>query len=201
MTAAHKTRTAGTGPAAPPDTLRTVCHTTFAWVIVFTAFHLYWYLGGTFGFGDASATVPQTKTVGDWVSAAVISVMFLAGAFVPFALHRSWGRTLPRWVLHCCTWTGAILLIMRGTAGVLDSVVRHTGLLENGLTGLSEEQISGDTDPTGYTEWSTTATDLYFVTGGLLFTIAALRHRRSPTTTTTRHRPPHRGPVRRLRRA
>ncbi|WP_447038491.1 DUF3995 domain-containing protein [Streptomyces sp. DSM 118878] len=187
MTAAQKTRTAGTDPAASPDALRTICHATFTWVIVFTAFHVYWYFGGTFGFGDASATVPQTKTVGDWIFAAVISVMFLVGAVVPFALHRPWGRVVPRWILHCCTWTGAVLLLVRGVAGVLDSVVRHTGLMEDGLTGLSEEQVSGDADPTAYTEWSTTATDLYFVIGGVLFTIAALRYRRSLATAAARH--------------
>ncbi|MFD7020772.1 DUF3995 domain-containing protein [Streptomyces sp. NPDC059928] len=178
MSTDQKTRTAG-APATSPNALRTVCRAAFIWVIVFIAFHVYWYFGGTFGFGDASATVPQTKTVGDWVFAVVISGMFLVGALVPFALHRPWGRAVPRWILHCCTWTGAALLLVRGVAGVVDTVVRDTGLMKNGLMGMTEEQVSGDAHPSAYTQWSGTTIDLYFALGGVLFALAALWYRRS----------------------
>ncbi len=158
--------------------LRSVCRAAFVWVVVFAGFHVYWFCGGTFGFGDASTTVPEVDSVGAWVFSAVVGVMFLVGGALPHALHRPWGRIVPRWILHTCAWTGAVLLVVRGASGVLDTLVRSTGLLPNGLTGLTEQQVSGEAHPTAYTQWSSTSIDLYFLLGGVLFLIAALRYRR-----------------------
>jgi hypothetical protein len=62
---------------------------------------------------------------------------------------------------------------------VLDTTLRGTGLMHNGLTGLTYKQELGVAHPSMYTLCSTSSIDLYFTLGGVLFLLAALAHRRS----------------------
>jgi hypothetical protein len=43
---------------------------------------------------------------------------------------------------------------------MLDTTLRTTGLAENGISGLTYEEITGDPDPTPYTLWSSTCINL-----------------------------------------
>ncbi|WP_157436708.1 hypothetical protein [Actinospica robiniae] len=61
---------------------------------------------------------------------------------------------------------------------VLDTSLRGTGLMRNGLTGLTYEQELGEANPAAYALWSGTAIDLYFTLGGVLFLAAAIAYRR-----------------------
>lgn len=173
--------------AAEPGSaaLRTAGRAAFAWVVVFVGFHVYWAFGGRFGFGDASTTTPPERTLAVRIFSVVVIGMFVVGTLVPLALYQRWGARVPAWVLASCCWFGGVLLSVRGLCGVLDTSLRGTGLMRDGLTGLTYQQELGEAHPTAYTLWSGTAIDLYFTLGGVLFLFAAIaygrvRRRRRP---------------------
>jgi Protein of unknown function (DUF3995) len=180
MSISEKTHRAPEGTTPPPsDGLRKAGRVTFVWVVVFIAFHIYWAFGGKFGFGDATKTQPKPDTLAKVIFSVVVFGMFAIGTVVPLALYQEWGRRVPAWMLACCCWIGAGLLVVRGFSGVLDTSLRGTGLAHRGLTGLTYEQELGVAHPSAYTLWSGTAIDLYFTLGGILFLVAAVHHRRS----------------------
>lgn len=163
----------------PTRANRQVAYTVWAWVVVFTTFHVYWYLGGRFGLGDAPNLLPEVSldpfTVAVWA-------MFATGLVLPLAITQRWGRRIPRGLLLAGLWTGCAVLILRGLAGVVDDLLRTSGLAANGITGLTYEQVTGSANPSANTMWSGRAIDWYFTLGGLLFGAAALtyRHTRRP---------------------
>jgi hypothetical protein len=107
-----------------------------------------------------------------WIFNLVVIAMFTAGLVVPLALVRPWGRKVPRRILLVLAWLGCAVLAARGGAGIVDSLVRVTGVLPRGLTGLSYEQTLGQAHPSSYTLWSGAAIDAYFLIGGILFGVA-----------------------------
>jgi hypothetical protein len=99
--------------------------------------------------------------------------MFAAGLAVPSAFTRPWGRRVPRRLLVWSMWIGCAVLIARGGSGLVDDLLRFTGLLDGGLTGLSNQDVLDSAHPSTYTMLSTLAIDSIFLTGGLLFGHAA----------------------------
>jgi hypothetical protein len=67
---------------------------------------------------------------------------------------------------------------VRGLVGVGDDLARATGLLPNGLTGLTTAQVMGAGHPSTWTVVASDATDLLFVLGGLAFGLAAYTYGR-----------------------
>ncbi len=104
-------------------------------------------------------------------SIAVVG-MFAAGLAVPLALMRSVG---PRRLLRGLMWAGAAVLAARGIVGLVDDLLRFTGLQETGLSGLSDQEVLGTAHPSAHTMWSTVGIDVFFAVGGLLFARAARR--------------------------
>lgn len=143
----------------------------FWWTAVFIVWHGYWGLGGDFGFGDAEAGIPDTtSTLGGWALTIAVAGMFAAGLAVPLAIARRIG---PRRLLVGLMWAGAAVLAARGAIGLADDALRFTGLAETGLSGLSDEEVLGSTDPSAYTMWSTIGLDAFFALGGGLFALGA----------------------------
>ena len=70
-------------------------------------------------------------------------------------------------------WAGCVLLLLRGGAGVIDDLTRATGLLPNGLTGLSTKDTTGVAD----LRWPGWAIDIYFLAGGIIFGLLAVHYR------------------------
>lgn len=162
-----------------PHTYRALAYLAWAWAVVFTAFHVYWSLGGRFGLGDAPDLIPAAS-FDVWTVAT--GVMFVAGMTVPLAIIHPWGRWIPRWMLLAALWAGCAVLALRGLAGVLDDILRTSGLATNGLTGLTYEQVTGTAHPSATTLWSARAINCYFTLGGLLFGLSALSYQRAPAT-------------------
>jgi len=170
--------TSGGSPArtAEPASARSTRAANWAlyWTVAFIALHAYWYLGGRVGFGDQVDPLPGTpSSLGDWIFSLVVFGMFAAGVVVPSALARLWGRRLPRRLLIRLMWIGCIVLVARGGSALLDDGLRFTGLLDSGLTGLSNKDALGSAHPSAYTILSTVAIDSIFLSGGLLFGHAA----------------------------
>jgi hypothetical protein len=132
----------------------------FAWTAFFVALHGYRALGGN---------LPDDG----WVVTAIVIAMSAAGLMVPAAVARGWGGRRARRILVALMWAAAAVLAARGAIGLLDDLLRGTGLLETGLTGPSDEQWLGTADPSTYTMWSTVAIDAYFAIGGSVFAWAA----------------------------
>ena len=134
----------------------------FAWTVVFIAWHGYWALGGDFGFGDQQSAFPDAGLM----FTVAVAGMFAAGLAVPLALAQQVG---PRRLLVWLMWAGAAVLTLRGVVGLVDDTIRFSGLVETGLSGLSDQQVLGTAHPSAYTVWSTIGIDVFFALGALLF--------------------------------
>ncbi|HET6168019.1 MAG TPA: DUF3995 domain-containing protein [Marmoricola sp.] len=146
----------------------------FWWALAFTGLHAYWFAGGRIGFGDQADPLPGwPSSVGGWTFEVVVLVMFAAGLVVPLAFTRRWGLCCPRALLLWLMRIGAAVLLARGGSGLVDDVLRFSGLVRGGLTGLSNQDVLGSAHPTTVTKLSTVAIDLVFVVGGVLFAGAA----------------------------
>ncbi|WP_274652858.1 DUF3995 domain-containing protein [Paenibacillus humicola] len=154
-------------------------YASFVWVIVFLLFHIYWALGGRFGLGNASSPLPPLPTsLSAWIYFYIVIMMFAVGTIVPIAMVQAWGRYIPRRILFMACWMGCTVLILRGGAGMVDDFFRSTGILPNGITGMTYEQIFGDEHISTYTLWSSRAIDGYFFLGGIFYGLAALSRRK-----------------------
>ena len=108
---------------------------------------------------DAAAAVPGL------VEQLTVDVAFPLGAFVCLAIARGWARGRLAPAAAALVWFGCALLLLRGGAGILDDLTHATGLLPNGLTGLSTKETTG----TAALRWSGWAIDAYFLAGGIIF--------------------------------
>jgi uncharacterized membrane protein (Fun14 family) len=154
-----------------------VAYWALAWVIVFLAFHVYWYAGGSFGHPGSLPGAPHT--VAGWVFQVLVVAAFPLGAGVTLAIARGWGLGRLRRAAVIVVGLAFVVLTLRGGAGVVDELTRVTGLLPNGLTGLSREAITGSAHPSADVLWSGRATDAYFLAGGILFGVLAHRFARA----------------------
>ncbi|HEU5109870.1 MAG TPA: DUF3995 domain-containing protein [Micromonosporaceae bacterium] len=158
--------------------VRILAYSTFAWMVIFDAFHVYWELGGRFGFGDQSDPLPEGDTAAQRIFGAIILALFVLGTALPLALVQRWGRRIPRWILLTMAWVAAGLLTVRAVAAFVDDAMRTLFGSATGLTGMTYEQLLGTANPSAYTLWSARAIDLYFFLGGVLFAATAWVARR-----------------------
>jgi Protein of unknown function (DUF3995) len=153
-----------------PREKRAAMH-AFAWTVLFIVWHGYWALGGDFGFGDQQSAIPDTtSSVAGWAFTVAVVGMFAAGVAVPLALARGAG---PRRMLVWLMWAGAAVLAARGIVGLVDDLLRFSGVNETGLSGLSDQEVLGTSHASAYTIWSTIGLDSFFAAGALLFARAA----------------------------
>jgi hypothetical protein len=159
--------------------LRQAAAVTFGWIVVFDVLHVYWELGGRFGFGDQADPLPAADTAGQWVLTAVVVAAFVVGTVLPLAFVQRWGRRIPRWILITLAWVAAALLTVRAVTAFVDDAMRTVFGSPTGLTGLTYEQLVGTATPSAYTLWSARAIDLYFLIGGILYGATARYARRA----------------------
>jgi hypothetical protein len=157
------------------DGLRCVraAHVALGWVVVFVGFHIYWYLGGSFGSPGRLPGWPHSLI--GWAFSVLVDGAFALGLLVPWAISR--GRALGRLAqpIGALAWLGGMVLLLRGGTGLVDDLTRVTGILPNGISRLSTQETTGTTDP--HVLWSGVAIDAYFLAGGMIFTWLAIRHR------------------------
>jgi hypothetical protein len=149
----------------------------FGWVVVFLAFHIYWYLGGSF---VSPGTLPGSPhTTAGWIFEVLTDGMWVLGLLVPLAISRSWARGRLARPAAIVAWLGCAVLVLRGASGLIDDLTRVTGMLPNGLSGISTKDASGTTTVT----WAMWAIETYFLLGGLVFGALALSLGRSRRAT------------------
>jgi hypothetical protein len=117
----------------------------------------------------------------EWVLEVFVDGAFALGILVPLAIARGWtGGRLAR-PAAILVWVGAVILLLRGSLGIIDDLTRAAGV-QTGISGISTKQATG----TAYVTWSGWTIETYFLTGGIIFWILALRYRssrRTPATT------------------
>jgi hypothetical protein len=153
--------------------LRVAAYSTFAWVVVFDAFHVYWELGGRFGFGDQTDPLPGGDTAVQRILGGTVLDLFVLGTALPLALVQRWGRRIPRRALVVMAWVAAGLLTLRAVAAFIDDAMRTWFGSATGLSGLTYEQLLGTANPFAYTLWSARTIDVYFFVGGVLYATTA----------------------------
>lgn len=145
--------------------------------MAFLVWHVVWAVTGL-PFPSSSGHHGSAKVIQELFS-VVVFVMVGVGIVLPVALACRWGRRLPRWLLLATAWAGCGLLAARGFAGVADDVVRVTGILPNGLTGLTMAQVIGSAHPSTWAVVASGATDVLFAAGALAFGAAAIAYGRA----------------------
>lgn len=148
-----------------------IAYTALGWVVLFFAVHVYWYLGGSLASPGKLPDAPHSPAA--WMFNAIVTVAFPLGALVCLAIARGGARGRLAPAIKALVWIGCGLLLLRGASGILDDLTRATGLLPNGITGLSLEDTTGH----AHLRWSDWAIDAYFLAGGIIFCLLAAHHR------------------------
>jgi hypothetical protein len=158
-------------------------YVALGWVVFFFAFHIYWYAGGSFAspgeLPPLSArpnhlqTAIGVQSVVAWTVNLVTDGAWPLGALVCLTVARGWARGRLASATQALVWVGAVVLLLRGGSGILDDLTRATGLLPHGITGLSLEQTTGH----AHLRWADWTIDGYFLAGGIIFWLLALRYR------------------------
>jgi Protein of unknown function (DUF3995) len=144
------------------------------WAVLFTAVHAYWYLGGRIGFGDTPSPLPgRPASLSAWILTITVALMFAIGLAVPIELLRDTGHGVLRRLLVASLWIGCLLLLARGTLGLVDEAVRRLGISSLGIIGLSYRDILGTAHPSTCTLISGDLIDGDFFLGGILYGWAA----------------------------
>jgi hypothetical protein len=163
-------------------------YTALGWVVLFFAFHVYWYLGGSFASpGELPPLTPGTHSAAAGSAHARVQLVAMIvevpvdsawpiGAWVCLAIARGWARGRLARVTKTLVWVGCAVLLLRGGSGTLDDVTRAAGILPDGITGLSLEATTGH----GHLRWSDWTIDAYFLAGGLIFLLLAVLHGKQP---------------------
>ncbi|MFC1431855.1 hypothetical protein ACEZDB_14500 [Streptacidiphilus sp. N1-3] len=159
----------------------TTARAALGWVVVFLAWHVVWYATGL--SAPTAAVHHGAARVLFYAFSVLVYLMVAIGIAVPLALAGpAWGRRIPRRLLLFLAWAGSALLLVRGLSGVADDLLRATGVLRDGLTGLTEAQSMGTAHPSWWAVFAGDATDALFLAGGLVFGLAALSFQRLRST-------------------
>jgi hypothetical protein len=158
-------------------------YSALGWVVLFFAFHIYWYCGGSFASpGELPPlgaqpnhleTAAGLHSLVSWTVNLIVTGAWPLGALVCVTVARGWARGRLALATQALVWVGFVLLLLRGVSGLLDDVTRATGLLPNGITGLSLEATTGHV----HLRWADWAIDSYFLVGGIVFWLLAVRYR------------------------
>ena len=182
-------------PAAPGGNHRSphkqmlpvrTAYTALAWVVMFAAFHVYWFLGGSFGVGGEGYTGGAKLKIVGWIVEVLAVAAVPLGVWVSLAIARGWPQGKTRRAAALIVWLACTMLVVRGGAGLIDDLTRAVGLLPNGITGLSHKQSMGAAYYRSTSAiWSANITDGYFLAGGIIFGLLGRRYR--PPGSEARH--------------
>jgi hypothetical protein len=145
-------------------------YTALGWVVLFFAFHVYWYLGGSFASPGKLPGAPRSLAA--WAVEVFVVVAFPLGALVCLAVARGGLAGGWRWLPRPSSGSAACCCSCAAAAGIIDDLTRATGLLPNGLTGLSTKDTTGAAN----LHWSGRAIEAYFLAGGIIFGLLAVHY-------------------------
>jgi hypothetical protein len=141
--------------------------------------HLYWALGGTWGYpgGTATAGLPGLRAVN-----LVVSAVLACGAVYLYGLTRPWARRRPALLVLAPVWAAAVVCVSHGLFGIATKGLYLAGLKsvvswpEHGLT-AAQKNLAALHDLAIFEPW--------FLVLGLLLALAG---RRFAGSAPSRHR-------------
>jgi Protein of unknown function (DUF3995) len=115
----------------------TIAHLAALAAVAGIPVHLYWALGGTWGYpgGTATATMPGLRAVN-----LVVSVLLACGAVYLYEFTRPWARRPPALLVLAPVWAAAAVCVSHGLFGIATKGLYLAGLKsavnwpEHGLT-------------------------------------------------------------------
>ncbi|MGH2531862.1 MAG: DUF3995 domain-containing protein [Thermomicrobiales bacterium] len=142
-----------------------------ALAVVYIVPHVWWALGISAAFpGDQDDFDEAFGRTWFFVYNLVDTVLAVIAAFIALALIQPWGRTIPRRPLVFCAWAGAAILTLRGTVGLVQSLLLVTDVLSPRAEGHS---------PNSRYFWIAAAWEAMFLVWGIaLGATARLSHHR-----------------------
>lgn len=138
------------------------------WASVFAAMSFYWALGGTVGMNTQSEQILALSGEA-WFVAVVwaTGVLKVLAGLLALALVRSWGRTIPRWLLLVAAWGTGMLLSLYGGANLAVRALMAVGFMDTPESMRSAAAY-----------WHLVLWDPWWLLGGILFLLAAWRYSR-----------------------
>ena len=117
--------------------------------------HLYWALGGTWGYpgGTATAGLPGLRAVN-----LVVSALLACGAVYLYGLTRPWARRPPARLVLAPVWAAAVVCVSHGLFGIATKGLYLAGLKtavswpEHGLT-AGQKNLAALHDLTIFEPW------------------------------------------------
>ncbi|MCM2577167.1 DUF3995 domain-containing protein [Streptomyces meridianus] len=100
-------------------------HSAFAFTLLFTAIHVYWAVGGTWGLPLAVMQAQAQATTK--AANAVVSVIMVIGAVWVLALNHPVGRRIPAFVLLAPLWAGAVVCVSHAVFGFATKILYLNG--------------------------------------------------------------------------
>lgn len=137
------------------------------WALLFAALSFYWAAGGRIGEGTIGAAVEEPALAREPAFVALLwatAILKVIAAALALALVRGVSG-LPRWLLLVAGWGAAGLLMLYGLANLTQHLLIVAGWIKV-PAGLGEAALP----------WHLLLWDPIWVTGGVLFTLAAIRY-------------------------
>jgi hypothetical protein len=124
------------------------------WAAVFAVFHIIW-AAGWYPLLNAEGARAAFAIGWKWTFDVVVAVMCVIAIPIALAPVTSWGRRLPRRLVHSLMYVGTTLLLLRSTASLAQAgYLMATGRFQLAVLGIWE--------------W-------WFYVGTILFSASALR--------------------------
>jgi hypothetical protein len=97
-----------------------VAYAAALWAFVFAVFHIVW-ASGWYPLLDAEQARIAFATPWKWTFDVVVAVMCVIAVPVALAPVMSWGHHVPQRLLYVLGWIGAVLLVLRSVASLVQA--------------------------------------------------------------------------------
>lgn len=159
-------------PLALPRSRPWAGYAAAMWALLFAVRGVYWALGGTVGLGTLSTGIKEAHAAGDptLISALWVTVVLEAfGALLALSLVREWGQTFPDWVPALGGRSVPVWLPVLPAFGAGGLLAGHGAFFSS----LGIRAGVGSLEPTSEVLWYSLFWGPWFMTGGILFSLAA----------------------------
>jgi Protein of unknown function (DUF3995) len=142
-----------------------------AWAFLFAVPSFYWAAGGEIALDTLAVELERDARERDSGTVALTwftGALKVVGGLVALSLVRPWGARIPRRLRLVAALGAGVGLALYGAAGLVEKILMETGAINVSAPFGSDRVI-----------WYLLLWDPYWLLGGILFLLAALRFRRA----------------------